>query len=78
MPYQAVYINPLVQFGAVNLTLVLSNTEGIMPNVRVDKKFRYPEQVTAEGLAAEAQKIIDWAVAEYEKSLLPPEEAIIP
>lgn len=77
MPYQAIYINPLVQFGAVNITLILTDTDGIMPSVRMDKKFRYPEQATEEGLATEAQKTIYWAVAEYEKSLLPVEEVVL-
>lgn len=74
MSYNAVYINPLVQFGAVNLTLILTDSDGIMPSVRVDKKFRYPEQCNEEGLATEAQRTIDKAVIDYENSLLPSEE----
>ncbi len=77
MPYTAMYINPLVQFGVVNLTLILSDTDGTMPGVRMDKKFRDPEQITEVGLATEAQKTINWAVAEYGVNLPVPEELLI-
>ncbi len=73
MPYTAMYINPLVQFGVVNLTLILSDTDGTMPGVRMDKKFRDPEQITEVDLATEAQKSIDWAIAEYKASIPLPE-----
>lgn len=70
MPYQATYINPLVQFGSINLTLLLEDDAGVYPPARVEKKFRYPEQVTEAGLLAEAQKEIDRLVYEFEN---PPE-----
>lgn len=69
--YQAKYINPLVQFGTVYLTLILEDDEGIMPLVRQDKKFTRPEQITEEGLKAEAQKTIEQAIYNFNN---PPQE----
>lgn len=74
MSYNAKYINPLVQFGSVNLTLILEDDEGIMPPVRIDKKFREAEQITEEGLKAEADKEIARAIENYNLSLIPQEE----
>ena len=52
--YRATYINPLKQFGHLELTLIVTDDEGVLPNLRIDKKF--PDSVTDEELAQEAQR----------------------
>ncbi len=74
MAYSAIYRNNNpVQFGTIILTLYLTNSDGVMPNVRRDIKLRYPDQCTEEALAGVAQMVIDMAVLDYELSLLPQE-----
>jgi len=74
MAYEAVYRNNYpVQFGTVILTLYLTDSNGVMPDVRVDCKLRYPEQCTEESLVTLAQQRIDSAIVEFEQSLLPTE-----
>jgi len=40
MGYQVTQINNLEQFGELNTTYILTDTDGIMPDVRVEKIFK--------------------------------------
>lgn len=39
MPYQVTQINDLEQFGELTTTFILTDTDGIMPDVRIEKFF---------------------------------------
>lgn len=39
MAYQITRINDLEQFGELNTTFILTDTDGIMPDVRIEKFF---------------------------------------
>ena len=47
--YQPHYINPLRQFGKLNLDLILEDDEGVLPPRRISKSF--DEKITDEDLA---------------------------
>jgi hypothetical protein len=70
MAYIAKYINNLVQFGTVSLDLILSDSDGIMPDKRISKNFTTSDQVTEESLLIEAQKEINFAIEEYNNGQL--------
>lgn len=59
MNFKAAWINKLVQFGAVNYDLILTEVDGLIPPVRTSKKFRMKEaDVTDQFLSDEAAREI--------------------
>ncbi len=65
MSYEAVYINPCLQFGCFTLDLILIDSDKIMPDIRIGKKFRNAEQVTEEAIEAEAKREIIRCTEEF-------------
>lgn len=60
MAYIPNYINKLIQFGANNYSLILTDSKGIMPEVRIEKRFclyKHPNQDST-FLQQEAEKDI--------------------
>jgi hypothetical protein len=62
--YKAHYINPLIQYGRIDFTLVIEDDEGIVPTYRLEKSFL--ESVTAEELDQIAAQEIERILAEQE------------
>ena len=69
--YTAEYINKLEQYESVMITLVLTDAEGIMPQVRIEKSFMRSKYTVSETLlSAIAEEAAQQALSEYEASLL--------
>jgi len=67
MAYNYTYINKLKQFNSTSYTLVLEDSDGIMPLIRNDKNFldsKFPN-LNNNDLDAEAQKDIEIYTQEY-------------
>jgi len=62
------YINKHVQFDALDCFLVITDTDGIMPQVIITKSFKM--DVTEQELEAEAEREMAIALQTYEQSLL--------
>ncbi len=45
MAYQIEQINDLEQFGELNTTFLLTDSDGIMPDIRVDKVFKISSNI---------------------------------
>lgn len=67
MAYTYKYINQLVQFDYTNITIVLTDDSGIMPEIRNDKSYlnsKYPD-LTFDFLDSEAKKDIEIYTQRY-------------
>jgi len=67
MAYTYTYINELNQFGYTSYTLVLTDSDGIMPEIRNDKYFsqsKFPN-LNQSDLDSEAQKDINYYTQVY-------------
>lgn len=56
MAYQVTQINDLIQFDELSCTFLLTDTDGIMPDVRLDKIFKITDTLDKR---LENQKVID-------------------
>jgi len=56
MAYQVTQINDLEQFGELNTTFLLMDSDGIMPDVRLEKTFKVTDTLDKR---IENQKVID-------------------
>lgn len=59
--YTARFINPLKQFGKLNVELILSDPDGVLPGMRQWMKF--PDDVTGDTMLTAAENFIKRAVA---------------
>ena len=71
--YQAHYINPLKQLGQISFDLILTDDEGVLPEVRVSKSF--PDDITEDDLIQHANTAIASLLVEQ---VLPPQDSVSP
>jgi len=63
--YTARYINPLKQFGKLNTELILTDPEGVLPDVRQWTKF--PDTTTDQKMLTQAENIAKSFVKELKQ-----------
>lgn len=61
------FINPLIQFGKKNFSLLVSDSEKIFPDLRVEKK--YPQNFTLIQIAQDLRKTVEYHLEQSGSSM---------